>query len=87
MPSLLRATMPGLSSTPRCLETFCCEAPVRLLELADGRVAVAQAVEQLDAHRLAEHAEALGDELDERLGERVGDERCLRHELHSNTTV
>ena len=43
----------------------------RLLQLADGRVALAQAIEQLDSHRLAEDAEALGDELDQRLGKRV----------------
>jgi hypothetical protein len=30
-------------------------------------------VEQLDAHRLAEYAEALGEEVDERVGEGVGD--------------
>ena len=50
----------------------------RLLQLADGGVAIAQPVEQLDPHRLAEHAEALRDELDQRLGERVGDGRDMR---------
>jgi hypothetical protein len=43
----------------------------RLLELTDGGVALAEAVEQFDPHRLAEDAEALGDELDQRLGEGV----------------
>ena len=36
----------------------------RLLELADSGLALAQPVEQLDPHRLAEHAEALCHELD-----------------------
>jgi hypothetical protein len=56
----------------------------RVLQLADGRVAVAQAVEQLDAHRLAEHAEALRDQLHERLRERVGDRG---HRVHIGDTI
>ena len=43
----------------------------RLLQLADARLALAQPVEQLDAHRFAEHAEALCDQLDEGLGKRM----------------
>ena len=41
------------------------------LQLADGGLAVAQRVEQLDPHRLAEDTEALRDEFDQRLGQRV----------------
>ena len=44
----------------------------RLLKLPDGRRALAQAVEQPDPHRLAEHAKALCDQLDETFGKRVG---------------
>jgi hypothetical protein len=44
----------------------------RVLELGDGGVACAELVEELDTHRLGEHAEASGDEFDEWLGERVG---------------
>ncbi len=34
-------------------------------ELADGRLAIAQLVKEPDPHRLAKHAEAAGDQLDE----------------------
>ena len=43
----------------------------RFLQLTDGRVSLAQSVEQLDPHRLAEHPEALRDEFDQRLGKRM----------------
>ena len=64
--------MPASASTARCLETFCCEARERLGELADRGLAFAQAVEQPDPHRLAEHAEAAGDQLDQIVRKRVG---------------
>jgi hypothetical protein len=47
--------------------------PDRLGQLVDGHGPVAQGVEQADAHRLAEHTEAVRDELDERLGQGMGD--------------
>ena len=43
----------------------------RALELLDGRGRLAQRVEQADAHRLAEHAKALGDQLHQRGRQRV----------------
>ena len=43
----------------------------RLLQLADRGVAVPEPVEQLDPHRLAENPEALRDELNQRLRERM----------------
>jgi hypothetical protein len=49
------------------------------LKLGDARLSVAQPVEQPDAHRFAEHAEALGDELDQRLGQWVGNRREFGH--------
>ena len=71
VPSLRRATMPAAWSTPRCRETFCCVGAERLGQLADRRLAVAQAVEQLDPHRLADHPEPLGDQVDQRVWERM----------------
>ena len=44
----------------------------RLGELADGGLAVAEPVEQLDPHRLADRAEAAGDQLDQVIGKRMG---------------
>ena len=41
-------------------------------QLGDGRLAVAQAVEDPDSHRLADDAEAPRDELDDGVGEGVG---------------
>ena len=41
------------------------------LEFADGRVPFAKSVEELDAHRLGEHPEALGDQVHERVGQRM----------------
>ena len=85
-PSLVRLTIPAAWRIPRCLETFCCEAPSASLELADRGITLAQPVQQLDPHRLAEHAEALGHELDQRLRERVGNGLCLAIR-QSTTTV
>ena len=45
------------------------------LKLADGGVAISQPIEQLDSHRLTQHPEALGDELDQRLRKRMGNGR------------
>jgi hypothetical protein len=62
----------------------------RLLEFADGRVAFAEPVEQLDSHRLAEHAEALSDELDQRLWQRERDGwTCVvtSRSYHNHTVV
>ncbi len=61
----------------------------RLLELTDGGVALAKAVEQLDPHRFAEDAEALGDQFDQRLGKRVGyrGREVHRHQRYHNRTV
>ena len=41
-----------------------------LAQLADGAAAIAEVVEQPNPHRLADDPEALGDQLDERVGER-----------------
>ena len=79
--------MPLRSSTPRCLETFCCEAPVARLELLHRGRGLAQRVEQADAHRLAEDAKALGDRLGEGRRQRVRDRGGVRHVLHDSTTV
>lgn len=43
----------------------------RLLEFAHRRFAIAQAVEELDAHRLAKNPEPLRHELDQRLRKRM----------------
>ena len=83
----MRETIPAFNRTPRCLDTFCCEAPSAYLELVDGRVAVAQPVEQLDAHRLAQHAETAGDEVHEGLRKRVGHRGRLTHDCHNITTL
>jgi hypothetical protein len=45
----------------------------RFLQFADSRLALAQAIEQLDPHRLAEHAETLRHELDHRIRKPVRD--------------
>ena len=66
--------MPAACSTARCRDTFCCVARERLGQLADRRFSLAQAVEQLDPQRLADHAEAFGDQLDERI-QAVGEGR------------
>jgi hypothetical protein len=58
-----------------------------LLELSDGRRSFAEAIEQLDAHRLAEHAKTLCDELDQRLGKRVRNRREFHHQQHRSTNV
>ena len=57
----------------------------RARELVDGQRAVAQGVEQADAHRLADHAEAPCDQLDELGRERMRD-GGVGHE-HNYTTV
>ena len=44
----------------------------RLGQLADGCLAGSQPVEQLDPKRLADDAETLGDQLDERIGKGMG---------------
>ena len=49
----------------------------RLGELADGGFAVAELVEQADSHRLAEDAEAAGDQLDQVVGQRLGSFMCI----------
>jgi hypothetical protein len=49
------------------------------LELADGGVTLAQVVEQLDPHRLAQYAEPLSDEVDERVRKRVREWSLIRH--------
>ena len=41
-------------------------------QLVHARLAVPQAVEQPDAHRLSDHAKAAGDQLDERVWKRIG---------------
>ena len=86
VPSFSRPTMPACARTPTCLETFCCVAPSASVQLVDGHRPVAQRVEDADAHRLAEHAEALGDELDERAGKRVGDRGRDRVHVYNCTT-
>ena len=55
--------------------------PERVLQFADGRIAVTQPVKKLDPRRLAEHAEALGDELDQRLWQRVRNGGGVGHAL------
>src|SRR6266545_3664356 len=45
----------------------------QLGQLEHARLAVAEAVEQLDPGRLAQRAEALGDQLDQIIGKRVRD--------------
>jgi hypothetical protein len=44
----------------------------RLMQLVDGRRPAAKMVEQLDAHRLTDDPEALGDHLDQRIGKGRG---------------
>ena len=63
LPSLVRVTMPALCRNPEVLRDVLLAGAERLLELADGGVAFAQVVKELDAHRLAEHPEALGNEV------------------------
>ena len=87
LPALVRVTMPALWRIPRCFETFCCEAPRALLKLADGRVCLAQAVEQLDPHRLAEYPEALGDQLDQRLRKGMWNGWKRAHVIKSSTSA
>ena len=53
-------------------------------QLVDARLAFAQPVEQLDPHRLTEHAEAARDQLDEVIGKGVGH---LHARLSSLSTV
>ena len=60
----------------RCFATFCWEAPRACCSSVTVASAFAQAVQQLDRYRLGQHAEALSDQLDELVGERVGN-RCL----------
>src|SRR5664279_2056205 len=48
-----------------------------LRQLVDARLALAKAVEQLDPHRLAEHAEAACDQLDEVIRQWVGQGHAL----------
>jgi hypothetical protein len=58
------------------------------LELAHARFPVAQPVHQLDPHRLAEHSKALGDKLDQRIGQwvwHVGHSQIERY--HNHTVV
>ena len=50
----------------------------RLVELGDGGVVLAQQIEQPDAGRLSQHAKAPGDQIDERLGQRMRDRGCVR---------
>src|ERR1035438_2369797 len=59
----------------------------RLLELSDRRLTLPQAVQELDPHRLAEHPEALGDELDQRLGKRMGHGLEYCHERQDSTSA
>ena len=65
--------MPACWSRPRCLETFCWVVPTTRGQLEHRRLAFAQPVEELDPRRLGERAEALGDQLDQLVGERVHD--------------
>ena len=61
-----------------------------LLELLDGGGRLAQSVQETDAHRLAENAKALRDQLDERRLERVWDipgGAHIDHAAHDNTTT
>ena len=54
----------------------------RVRELSDGGLAGAQPVEQPDAHRLADDAESLGDHLDQRIRERMGNRRPRLDDCH-----
>ncbi len=63
----------GLVQQPEVLGDVLLRRAEPVDEFADGRVAVTQRVEQLDAHRLAEDAKALSDQLGELIGERVWD--------------
>ena len=71
VPRLVAADHAGLQQHAEVLGHVLLRRIKRLLQLADGRLAVAQAVEQPDAHRLSEHAEALRDQIHELLGQRV----------------
>jgi hypothetical protein len=71
---------PGLEQQAKVLRDVLLRGACRLLQLADRGLAVAQAVEQLDAHRLAHDPEALGDQVHERIGERVRDRRERAHD-------
>ena len=62
----------------------------RLRELADGSLAVAQPIEQLDPHRLANHAEPLSDHIDQRIRQRMGNAHrrgCHLKELYHFTST
>ena len=83
MPSLRRATMPAWWRTPRCLETFCWLVPSRSVSCGDRQLAVAQLVEDPDAGRVADHAEARRDDLGEVGGDRA---RKRRHVVSYTTT-
>src|SRR6266496_2957669 len=60
--------MPTSARTARCLDVLL-RGRQRLRQLADRRFAVAEPVEQPNPHRLADHAEAARDQLDEVIGE------------------
>ena len=68
---LLAADDAGLGEHADVLGDVLLRGAERLGELVDGQRPVAQRVEQADAHRLADDAEALRDQLDERLRKRV----------------
>ena len=64
--------MPASASTAEVLGDVLLRGAERLGQLVDGRLAVAQPVEQPDPHRLADHAEAAGDQLGEVVRKRMG---------------
>jgi hypothetical protein len=59
------------------LETFCCVVPSSSVSSTGRSLAFAKPVEQLDAGRLAQRSEPLGDQLDQVIGKRVRDSHCL----------
>src|SRR5690349_1884110 len=58
-----------------------------LLQLLHGRVVLAERVEQLDPHRLAEYPEALRDQVHERVGKGMGNFDRLGHGGENTTTT
>src|SRR5262249_21323328 len=67
----------GLGEHAKVLRDVLLRAPERLSQFIDARLALAQPVEQPDPHRLADHAEARGDQLDELIRQRVGKDHWL----------
>ena len=59
---------PAWCSTPRCFDTFCCDAPTA--SCSSPTLAAVQAVEQLMRIGSPKTAKALGDQVDERVRER-----------------